>query len=322
MEKKNCIFCLNMPCAQSIVRWIPFVDDTSIMSHTILFCGTPEFAVPSLEALCRDDAFDVTLVVTQPDRPAGRGKQLQAPPVKTAAQMFDVPVFQPENINKELPRYLEEHGIARADFLVVVAYGSILRTNILELPTIAPINVHASLLPRWRGASPIEHAILHGDHKTGITIQRMVEALDAGDIAAMQSIDLRPDITAPDLRTQLSSMAAPLLTQTLKEPLHFTPQDGDVTTCTKIKKEDGNVDPSSMTADAIERHIRAYTPWPGTSLALHDQRIKVLTASLDETPGSIPIPCADNTTLHLITIQPAGKKAMSAADWERGLKNT
>ena len=157
---------------------------------TIIFCGTPAFAVPSLEALAADAAFDIRLVITQPDKPQGRKQMLTAPPVKLAAERLGIPVWQPENINAEISKL--EAGSSQLDYLIVVAYGKILKKQLLDLPTIAPINVHASLLPRWRGASPIEHAILAGDTDTGVTVQIMAERLDEGGILAQQKIAIDP----------------------------------------------------------------------------------------------------------------------------------
>jgi methionyl-tRNA formyltransferase len=290
------------------------------MSHSVIFCGTPDFALPSLQALLTDDAFNVTLVITQPDRPAGRKRTLTPPPVKIFAEKNGIPVFQPENINVELRDYMEKNNIAKPDFLVVVAYGKILRQVILDLPLIAPINVHGSLLPRWRGASPVEHAVLAGDAETGVTVQVMALELDAGPILSMRSLPIEPRATSHELRDTLSKIGAKLLVETLKKPLKTQPQPtSDITICGKLERDDGKVDPTTMTAEEIDRKVRALNPWPSVQCMAEGHKLKLIETSLDATTRSTPLPCAHQTTLHLVTVQEAGKKPMIAADWKRGL---
>ncbi|HVW66837.1 MAG TPA: methionyl-tRNA formyltransferase [Candidatus Peribacteraceae bacterium] len=292
------------------------------MSHSILFCGTPHFAVPSLRMLLHDDDFEVKAVITQPDKPVGRKQTLTYPPVKTLALDHQIPVLQPENINTFLPDYIEKHPEMKPDFLVVVAYGKILKQAVLDLPNIAPINVHASVLPRWRGASPIEHAILNGDATTGVTIQIMSAGLDEGPILSIDKIGIGAHETAPQLRERLSVIGAELLVKTLKEPLHPVPQSAEgITVCTKIKKEDGNVDPKTMSAWQIERAIRAYQPWPGVKATIDGHEVKLIEASIEPDPSAIAIACNENTTLYVTMLQPPGKKPMKATDWQRGLRN-
>lgn len=284
---------------------------------SIVFCGTPSFAVPSLEALAADPTFDVRLVVTQPDRPIGRSKVLTPPPVKEAALRLALPVFQPENINEitENCKLKTEN----CDFLITVAYGRILSPAILALPRIAPVNVHGSLLPRWRGASPVEHAILSGDAETGVTIQIMEEELDAGPILAQKSLAVSPRATTPELKEQLCRLGAELLVATLKAPLHpiSQPIEG-VTFCAKLTREDGRVDPATRPAKEIDRRVRALNPWPGVTVTIEGQTLKLLATSLEPQNDSFPLPCAQGTTLHLVTVQPAGRKAMTGAEWSRG----
>ncbi len=289
--------------------------------RSIIFCGTPAFAVPSLKALLADDAFDVRLVITQPDRPQGRKMEMTPSPVKIAALEAKIPVFQPENVNKELQEYLQKNDIAAPDFLIVVAYGSILSQALLDLPTIAPINIHGSLLPRWRGASPIEHAVLFGDQQTGVTIQRMVWELDAGPVLAMEALDIGPHDTALALRERLSIIGANLLVSTLHAPLKENPQPVDgVTIAPRLTREDAKTDLATMTAEDIDRRVRALTPWPGVMVTLKGEEVKVLDASLEPMDGSLSLECAKGTTLHLLTVQSAGKKPMTAAEWARGRK--
>jgi len=288
---------------------------------SIIFCGTPDFAVPSLRALASDPAFDVKLVVTQPDKPVGRKKQLTAPPVKVLAEALGIPVLQPEKVNEELPSHFNLHPDDQPDFLVVVAYGEILSQTVLDIPHIAPVNVHGSLLPRWRGASPVEHAILHGDNETGVTVQKMVQELDAGPALAMAALPIGARDTSTYLRSQLSEMGAALLVETLKRPLEPLPQPTDgVTFCRKLVKEDGIVSREKMTAEEIDRRVRALNPWPGVVCDVQGNTVKILESSLDPVQHSIPIACAHDSTLHLVRVQPPNKKEMHADDWRRGLR--
>lgn len=287
---------------------------------TVIFCGTPEFAVFSLRSLHGSGAFRVLQVITQPDRPVGRKQELTAPAVKLAAEELELPVWQPENINKELPALhalVPEHP----DFLVAVAYGRILSPAMLALPAIAPINVHASILPRWRGASPIEHAILHGDDRTGVTVQIMGEKMDEGDILSMSQTPIGPLDTTPSLKQRLARMGADLLVETLSMPLSPMPQSQDgVTYCGKIAKEDGIVNAEQLTAAEIERRVRAFTPWPGVQTTLNGRTIKIMRSTLEPVPHSVPLTCKHNTVLHITELVEAGKKPMKAADWVRGVR--
>lgn len=288
---------------------------------SIIFCGTPDFAVPSLRALASDPAFTVRLVVTQPDKPAGRKQAVSAPPVKVVAQALEIPVFQPENVNDELPTYVQQHPELQPDFLIVVAYGEILSQAVLDLPHTAAVNVHGSLLPRWRGASPIEHAILMGDNETGVTVQQMVQELDAGPLLGSASIPLSPTATSASVREQLSILGAELLAETLKQPLNPVPQPSDgVTFCRKLTKEDGIAVREKMTAEEIDRMVRALNPWPGVLCDVQGKQLKLIETTLDQTPRAAPLACAKDTTLYLIRVQPPGKKEMLAEEWRRGLR--
>lgn len=287
---------------------------------TVIFCGTPEFALSSLRALAADAAFDVKLVVTQPDKPVGRNKTVTPPPVKVLAHDLNIPILQPENVNEELPAYLMEHPDDQPDFLIVVAYGKILSQAVLDLPTIAPVNVHGSVLPRWRGASPVEHAILAGDAETGVTIQVMAAELDAGPILSAHTIPIGPADTSTSLREILCHVGAELLVETLKKPLKPVPQTTEgVTFCRKLTKEDGMVDRHAMTAIDLDRHVRALNPWPGVVCDIDGHEVKILEASLEPSAHAIPVGCAEDTTLFVTRVQPAGKKSMKADDWRRGI---
>lgn len=287
---------------------------------SVIFLGTSAFAVPSLEALLRHDAFDIHLVITQPDKPVGRKQLFTSPPVKVAAEEHNVPVWQPATINKEFPH--SQFAILNSQFLVVVSYGQILSPSILDWPGIAPVNLHASLLPRWRGASPIQHAILAGDSQTGVTVQRMVKELDAGPLLGQVATPVLPRDTTPLLHDRLAVLGAELLVRTLLEPLHPVDQDlSAITICHKLTRTDGIVDPATMGAEEIDRKVLALHPWPGVTLTVDGQPLKILRTEPEPQPESTPLPCAHGTSLHLVTVQPAGKKPMSGAAWARGRKN-
>ena len=286
---------------------------------SIVFCGTSDFAVRCLEALAADPAYRVALAITQPDRPAGRKKELTAPPVKEAALRLGIPVAQPEKLNKELEAM--QAKTPRPDYLVVVAYGQILSQAVLDWPSRMPVNVHGSLLPRWRGASPVHHAILLGDTETGVTVQKMAKELDAGPVLTQAATEIAKRETFATLYDRLAGMGATLLVDTLKNPP--APQDQEAnqaTFCRTFTKQDGMLDHGAKTAEEIDRAVRALTPWPGVTLTVDGNPLKVLETALEPAAGTAPLPCADGTVLHLATVQPAGKKPMGGADWARGRK--
>lgn len=288
---------------------------------SIVFCGTPDFAVPSLHALAGDDRFDVRLVITQPDRPVGRSGRAIPPAVKKAAIDLGIEVWQPEKLNVQIAEG-NYKAAERPDFLVVVAYGQLLSTQVLEWPLKAPINVHASLLPRWRGASPIEHAILHGDKETGVAVQRMVKELDAGPVLGVAKTTIGDRETAPQLRERLATLGAETLVDVLSKPLKETPQPTEgVTICRKLSRDDGKADPRTMDAVTIDRMARALYPWPGVTATVRGRELKILETALEPTATSTQLVCAKNTTLDLVMVQEAGKKAMAGAEWARGVKD-
>ncbi|MBU0767010.1 methionyl-tRNA formyltransferase [Patescibacteria group bacterium] len=285
------------------------------VTKTIIFCGTPEFAVPSLAALTEDPFFDVVLVVTQPDKPVGRKQELKPPPIKVFAQTHNIPVLQPANLNSNFSA-LESQ---KPDFLVTVAYGQILKQSILDLPTIAAVNIHPSLLPHCRGSSPIQNVILAGEQETGVTLQVMTEELDAGPVLAQVTTPIDERETTKTLHDRLSTLSAQLLTETLKQTLDPKPQDeSQVTFCKKLTRENGNVDPSTMTAEEIDRSVRALVPWPGVLCSIDGNELKLIETSLEETDDSTPLTCTNNSTLHIVKLQPPGKNPMTGKDWERG----
>ena len=306
------------------------------MPIRIIFLGTPEFACPFLQALSDESTFDVVQVITQPDKPVGRGKKLTSPPVKDLAKKLKIPVIQPLDINSDFKLQATSYKLP-ADFLVVVVYGQILSKEVLALPKIAPVNVHASLLPRWRGASPIEHSILAGDTETGITIQRMVPELDAGPILAKERTTVAPRETRITLAEKMMIIGPKRLIETLKGPIHETPQDeSGVTVCKKLTREMGIVDPEIMTAEEIDRRVRALVPWPGVVIdnLCHAERsesaderrrstqqgeqIKLIETSLEPDSNALPIRCAKDTTLYILKLQAPTKKVMTGAEWGRG----
>jgi methionyl-tRNA formyltransferase len=287
---------------------------------SIVFCGTPDFAVPSLRALAPDPRFDVRLVVTQPDRPVGRTGRATPPPMKKAAIDLGIEVWQPEKLNVQIEEG-NYKAAERPEFLVVVAYGQLLSSTVLEWPTVAPINVHASLLPRWRGASPIEHAVLHGDAETGVAVQRMVKELDAGPVLGVAKTPIGEREKATELRDRLSTMGAELLVDVLSKPLVETPQPSEGNTiCRKLSRDDGKADTATMDAVTIDRMARALYPWPGVTATVLGRELKILETSLEPTATSTQVVCAKNTTLDLVLVQEAGKKAMTGAEWARGVR--
>ncbi len=291
------------------------------MDVRTVFMGSPEFALPSLTALAAH--FHVVGVVTQPDRPAGRGRTLTAPPVKKLAQELDLPVIQPVRLRSA--EAFEQLAGWQPELIVVAAYGQILRQVVLDLPSFGCINVHASLLPRWRGASPIQAAILAGDTKSGITIMKMDAGIDTGDILAQQSLDILETDTAQTLESRLAALGGALLMETLPgyiqgriQPLP-QPEDG-ATYAPMRKKEEGELDWSEP-AKVLERKVRAFQPWPGTFLNWEGGDLKVQAARVrpfDEpvAPGlrsereKFPVVAARDGWLVLEEVQPAGKKNM------------
>lgn len=285
---------------------------------SIVFCGTPEFAIPSLQALLeRPKELAVRLVITQPDQPVGRKQILTPPPVKVFAQAHRLPYIQPENIN-DLPTSQQLQDVG-CDLLVTVAYGQLLSPALLALPRIAAVNLHPSLLPRWRGASPIQHAMLSGDGETGVTVQLMAEALDAGPVLAQERWPLSPEETQEHLSAALAQAGARLLAETLLKPFSPLVQDEtQVTFCRKLSRKDGEVQPSTMTAEEIHRRVRALTPWPGVTAPLGGERVKILMTSLVAEPEALEIPCNDGRSLFVLSLQPPGRKPMSGKAWLRG----
>jgi methionyl-tRNA formyltransferase len=251
----------------------------------VVFMGTPDFAVPALQRLLAHHT--VVGVVTQPDRPAGRGKQTQISPVKQAAAEAGVPVFQPEKLRR--PEALDALSRWEADVFVVAAFGQILPQAVLDMPAHGCLNIHASLLPRWRGAAPIQAAIRAGDAESGVTIMRMDAGLDTGPVLTQRALALEVGETGRSLHDKLSQMGADLLIETLPGYLSGDilpqPQDDALATfAPRVEKEDGRID-WSLPAVEIERMVRAYMPWPGTYTIWSGRLLKLISAALVATHG-------------------------------------
>ncbi len=303
----------------------------------VLFFGTSPFAVPTLQAL-HDAALRHTIlaVVTQPDRPAGRGMKLQVSPVKERALALGYEVLQPEKVRRK-PFPAEVEALA-PDALVVVSFGQIIPQKLLDLPRFGGINVHASLLPRWRGAAPIHHAILAGDAETGVATMQMEATLDTGPVYLEAREPILPDDTVATLEPRLAAQGARLLVETLDRleagGLTPTPQDAaGMTYASPVTRADGLLDPAAEPAAVLERRVRGTSPRPGAFLDLAGKPIKVLEARVETDAGGaapgtvaaltregIRIAAADNTALLLTRVQPASRGAMAAADFARGAR--
>lgn len=292
--------------------------------------GSPDFALPSLRGLAAN--YQVVGVVTQPDRPSGRGREPKAPPVKQLAQTLDLPIIQPEKLRQ--PEAIEQLRNWAPDLIVVAAFGQILRQEVLDLPPHGCINVHASLLPRWRGASPINAAILHGDEETGVTIMKMDAGLDTGPMLAQRAIPIAPEETAGSLFEKLSNLGADLLLETLPEYLAGTltpvpqPQEG-VTYAPMLKKEEGRLDFTSPAVE-LERRVRAFNPWPGAFMELDGTLLKIHQAHIEAGTAAAgqrlvyrdqPAVATGDGLLILDVLQPAGKKPMSGKAYLAGARN-
>jgi methionyl-tRNA formyltransferase len=296
----------------------------------IVFMGTPEFAVSSLAACF--DIGDVVAVVTQPDKPKGRGNALAAPPVKELALSRGVPVLQP--VKLKTPPFSEELRRYAPDVCVVTAYGRILPRDILELPAKGCVNVHASLLPRFRGAAPIQWAIAHGDTETGVSLMVMDEGLDTGPVLAMKRLPISPDETSASLHVKLAALGGEVLRESLPKylsgELKPVPQPTEgVVLAPIIEKDEGRLD-FTRPAVVLERRLRAFTPWPGAFTTLGGKLLKVhrvRTAGGTGAPGTvlaanpdgIEVACGEGS-LVLLELQPEGKRVMSATDFLAGHK--
>jgi len=306
----------------------------------IIFAGTPEFAAVALRAL-HAAGFDIPLVLTQPDRPAGRGMQLQASAVKQSALEYEIQVAQPVSLRldgKHPQAAAEAHELLRAtkhDVMVVAAYGLILPRSVLDIPRLGCINIHASLLPRWRGAAPIHRAIEAGDSETGVTIMRMEEGLDTGPMLAMQRIPIEPGDTTGSLHDKLAQLGGTMIVDVLRKlergPLTAAaqPQAG-VTYATKIAKEEAALD-FAQPAEVLLRKIRAFNPFPGASASINGAALKIWRAESvsgaaagaagqvlqADGQSGIVVACGSGA-LRLTELQKPGGKRLPAAEFLKG----
>ncbi len=303
------------------------------MQIKAVFMGSPEFSLPSLRSLAQH--YQVTGVVTQPDRQAGRGRSLTPPPVKGLATELGIEIYQPKTLRTQ--EAFEKLAAWQPDLIVVAAFGQILRENVLSLPKFGCLNVHASLLPRWRGAAPINAAILHGDAQTGITIMKMDAGLDTGAILAARSIPILPEDDAGSLSAKLAALGGNFLVEVLPEYLSGEllplPQDDSLATyAPMLNKLDGELD-FSEPAEMLARKVRAYRPWPGAFFRWKEEPLKVhrvsVVSEISGNPGkriiyqSSPAVVTARGLLVLEEVQPAGKRTMpgkiflnGARDWE------
>ena len=299
------------------------------LSARVVFMGSPDFSLPTLRALA--NAYDVVGVITQPDRVAGRGRELKPPPVKTLALELDIPVMQPEKLRQ--PEAMEQLRRWSPDLIVVAAFGQILRKDVLDLPRYGCINIHASLLPRWRGAAPINAAILHGDEETGVTIMQMDVGLDTGPMLSQRSIRLTRDDTAGSVFEKLSTLGADLLIETLpgylSGKLMPTPQPEEgMTYAPMIKKEEGQLD-FTHDVNELERRVRAFNPWPGAYMDFDGANLKVHRAHVEQANAAVgqrlvyqnqPAVGARGGLLVLDEVQPAGKRSMGGKSFLAGAR--
>jgi methionyl-tRNA formyltransferase len=298
----------------------------------VVFCGTPRFAVPTLKHLLAQHDFEIAAVITQPDRPSGRGMKLKFSAVKEVALAANVPVYQPEKIRAAESRELLQR--LAPDVIVIIAYGQIIPASLLTIPRLGWINLHGSLLPKYRGAAPIQWAIANGESRTGLTSMRIDAGMDTGEMLLQEETSIAPDETTPQLAVRLAEMGAPLVAATLHGIAlgRLTPRpqrNDDATYAPLLKKEDGRID-WSRPAGEIYNRMRAFTPWPGAFTTFRGQTChiagepasKKLSAnpSLNAAPGTIRstqgailVTCGGATELRLLSVKIAGGQAIDAS---------
>jgi methionyl-tRNA formyltransferase len=301
-------------------------------SLTLVFCGTPRFAVPTLEALVHG-GFPVRLVVTQPDRPRGRGLALAPSPMKQSALALDLPITQPENI-KNNDEFRAELTALNPDAIIVVGYGRIIPQWMIDLPRLGNINLHASLLPKYRGAAPIQWAIARGETTSGVTTMRIDAGLDTGDILLQKEISINSTDTSETLAPALAAVGADLMVDTLRGlqagAINLRPQDHENATLAPIlRKEDGRID-FHLSAQEIRNRLRGFQPWPGAFTTFRGKSLHVWDAAASQ--RSLPdaellvesdrlfVGCGGGTALALLEVQPEGKKRMAVRDFVHGYR--
>lgn len=303
----------------------------------IVFCGTPEFAVPSLRRIAAEPGFSLETVITQPDRPSGRGGNVQAPPVKNAALELGLHVFQPEKIKSDSAySFLKK---LNPDVVVIIAYGQIIPQKLIDIPRLGWINVHASLLPKYRGAAPIHWAIANGETRTGLTTMRIDAGLDTGPMLLRWETDIGADETAPQLSARMAEAGAPLIVETLRQldtgTITPVPQEHSQATLARIlKKEDGRID-WSQPAQVIYNRMRGFTPWPGAYTTFRGQTCHLwgkpaasteviagaaAPGAIIAAQGKLIVACGEGSHLLLTEVQLEGRKRTSARDFANGAR--
>jgi methionyl-tRNA formyltransferase len=303
----------------------------------IIFCGTPHFAVPTFIHLLAQPDIDIAAVITQPDRPRGRGHQISASPMKEAAIAANVPVHQPEKIRSPEAQDLLKQ--LAPDCIVIIAYGQIIPARLLDIPTLGWINLHASLLPKYRGAAPINWAIANGETQTGVTTMRIDAGMDTGNILLQEEIGIAPEETAPELAKSMAEAGAPLMLDTLRGlaagKLTARPQNNDEATyASLLKKEDGHID-WNRPAQEIYNRMRGFAPWPGAYTSFRGQTCQLwaepfaLSTLTGSAPGTISregtqilIACGHATLLRLLSVKVEGRKQISAVEFANGARLT
>jgi len=301
----------------------------------LLFCGTPQFAVPTLQHLRAQPDFEILAVITQPDRPRGRGQEVSISPAKQTAQSANLPIFQPEKIRSpESEQFLRD---ANPDAIVIIAYGQIIPARLLNIPKLGWINSHASLLPQYRGAAPIQWAIASGETKTGITTMRIDAGMDTGEMLLQRETPIGSNETTPELASRLAEIGAPLMAETLRGlrdgTLHPAAQDHSKASAAPVlKREDGRIN-WNLPAQAIFNRMRAFTPWPGAyaefrgaTCQLQGQPVSKDRAS-NLSPGEIRfersellVGCGDETLLGVSRVKVEGRKEISALEFTNGAR--
>lgn len=299
----------------------------------IAFCGTPEFSVPTLDMLSSHPHIEIVKVISMPDRPAGRGMEMKSPEVIEFAKAKKLPYFQCENVNKEVD-LIAELKSQNLDFVVVLAFAQFLGSDMLNLGRMGCFNIHTSVLPKYRGAAPIQYALLHGDTETGVSIQKMVKKMDAGDLVHFHTVKIAPTENGGQLYTRLKFQAAlamnDFVEKILKNEVIYTPQDeSKVSFAPTLKKEDGQLIFKDQTIPQILNRIRALDPWPGTYCFLNGKRLKVLSAEkyhgkmppgkAENDMGSLVVGCQDGA-LRLTEVQLEGKKPCTDRELLNGIK--
>jgi len=302
--------------------------------YNVAFCGTPDFSVPTLKVLAEHPNINLVAVITMPDRPAGRGQELKSPPVAEFAKEHQLKLIQVENINRseEALVYLESLNI---DFFLVLAFAQFLGSRVLNMPTIGCFNIHTSILPKYRGAAPIQYALLNGDRSTGVSVQRMVKEMDAGDLVHFDSVEINDSDNLETLSDKLKFAASlsiqSLIEKLINNQLVYTPQDhSKASFAPTINKEDGFLDFKTLNIDNIKNKMRAFHPWPGTFCFLNSLRLKVFEVEVLNTkisPGETVINHSMLTVgtldgaVRLKLVQLEGKKQCSDTELLNGLKN-